>query len=442
MIKKRDFLDKNNLSEKIGVFFSSDLVKRIIKGASWILIGTVLSKLILLLSSIVVARLLGKEQYGELGILRSTINSFSMMANMGLGITATKFIAENITSKKRDIGEVIGFTIILSVFFATVIGLILVFFSDYVANIIASKHLKNEIIYSAFILLFVTINSAQLGVLAGFERFDLIAKGTLIGALISFVFQVIGTYYLGVKGALIGFGANYFLLFLFFSKSISKTAAKNNIKIVFNKFKKYKHLLIKISLPAALSGILVSPIFWLCNAILVNQENGYNNMAILDASNQWQQIILFIPTALSQLLLPILASYSNDKENFKKAFKYNIILNLIIAFVLFVIISFTADFIMAFYGKKFIEGSKVLVLMTLATLPMIVSNLIGQTLVAKERVWVAFLFNLVWGVSIIYLCYLFVNEYKMGVLGYAYSFLLSYIIHMLINLFYIKFKKE
>ena len=434
-------LSINNLVKKIA---GNDLaiLSRIIKGASWILIGTIFSKLMLLLSSIIVARILGKETFGEVGILRSTINSFSMMANMGLGITATKFIAENLHKRMKSVGEVIGFTISLAVIFALVVFILFITFSNEISIIIASEHLEDEVIVSAFILLFVTINSAQIGVLSGFEKFSVIAKTTLIGAFFSFIFQILGAYYFGVKGTLIGFGINYFILFVLFNRNIFLISKKLKIKITFKKISKYKSLFIKISLPAALSGILVSPIFWLCNTILVNQKNGYGNMAILDAASQWQQIILFIPSALSQLLLPLLASYSDDQNSFKKVFKYNLLINLAIVFILCIVILFTSNFIMGFYGESFKSGSLVLILMSIASLPMVVSSLIGQSLIAKEKVWIGLLFNLVWGACFISLSYNFIDSYQLGVLGYAYSFLISYIIHMMLNLGYVKVFKN
>ena len=38
----------------------------------------------MLLSFMIVARIIGKESYGELGIIRSTLNMFTLLAGMGL----------------------------------------------------------------------------------------------------------------------------------------------------------------------------------------------------------------------------------------------------------------------------------------------------------------------------------------------------------------------
>ena len=72
---------------------------------------------------------------------------------------------------------------------------------------------------------------------------------------------------------------------------------------------------------------------------------------------------------------------------------------------------------------------------------MIVSSLIGQSLIAKEKVWVGLSFNITWGVFFIFLVDYFVIGSQMGVEGYSYAYLFSYMILMIINVIYHKIKK-
>ena len=45
--------------------------------------------------SVVVARLLGRESFGRFGIIGGTIATFTVVATMGMGIAATKLVAQN-----------------------------------------------------------------------------------------------------------------------------------------------------------------------------------------------------------------------------------------------------------------------------------------------------------------------------------------------------------
>ena len=80
---------------------SSPIGCRLAKGAFWSLIGTVLSRSLSVVASICVARMLGKVGMGELGIIQSTVGIFSAFAGLGMGLTATKFVAEYRTKVPR-----------------------------------------------------------------------------------------------------------------------------------------------------------------------------------------------------------------------------------------------------------------------------------------------------------------------------------------------------
>jgi len=91
---------KNKIIYKIG---SSDIGKRILKGAFWSFTGTALAKLIVLLGGMLCARILGKVEYGEFGMIRSTISMFVALGTVGLGLTATKYISEYRECNKNKI---------------------------------------------------------------------------------------------------------------------------------------------------------------------------------------------------------------------------------------------------------------------------------------------------------------------------------------------------
>lgn len=52
---------------------NSNITRRIVSGSFWVLVGTIVSKIMVFVATIIVARILSKEVYGQLGIIRSTI---------------------------------------------------------------------------------------------------------------------------------------------------------------------------------------------------------------------------------------------------------------------------------------------------------------------------------------------------------------------------------
>src|SRR6516165_235420 len=86
----------------------SPLGYRLARGAVWSFVGAVVSRGCGLLSSILVARMLGKTGFGELGILQSSVGLFATFAGFGLGLTSTKYVAEFRLKDPARAGRVIG----------------------------------------------------------------------------------------------------------------------------------------------------------------------------------------------------------------------------------------------------------------------------------------------------------------------------------------------
>src|ERR1700728_1931673 len=77
-----------------GRVVSSPIGYRLARGAFWLLIGSLISRGLGMLAGILVARLLGKHDYGQLGMVQSTTGMFGIFAGFGMGLTANKHVAE------------------------------------------------------------------------------------------------------------------------------------------------------------------------------------------------------------------------------------------------------------------------------------------------------------------------------------------------------------
>ena len=259
----------------------------------------------------------------------------------------------------------------------------------------------------------------------------------MITGVVAFPIQICFTYFFGLKGALIGYGANFIVLWILNIYSVRKVAKHNDVKIYYVAALSVWKLLIKFSLPALMSGILVTPVIWYCNTLLVNQENGYDQMAIFDAANQWMAIIMFIPAAVSQVTLPILSKYSHESSKFNKVFKVNLVLNIGITAFVAIIISIVSPMIMNLYGKDFTVGSTVLMLLAIASIFISANNIIGKVIASKSKMWVGFFLNLLWAIVHITTAHYFINI-GMGAHGLALTFVLSYIFHSITQFIFIR----
>jgi O-antigen/teichoic acid export membrane protein len=417
----------------------SQLKMRILSGALWSSFGGVVSRGALLVSFIFVARILGDERYGELAIIRSTANMLVLFAGFGLGVTATKFIAEYKDVDKEKVAKVITMSSVFAYTISSAVAIATFLLIPWLAtNTINSPHLIDELRISIIILWAAAINGAQNGVLIGFEEFKTVANIQAFVGVFSFFSLIIGASLYQVKGVVIALSLNSLFSCILSFISIRKIAVKSNIAIYSSRWRDEIKLLWKYSLPATLGGLMVAPVIWACNAMLINRTDGYSQMAIFDVANQWFMAILFIPSLAGRVVLPLLSNLvgEGDKDNYFKVLKLSIIANGSIALVVAGIVSVMAPIIMQGYGESFVSGYKVLIYLSCAAVLVSINNVVAQVISSQSKMWHGFFINMIWACSMVIFSWNLLNE-KNGAEGLALAYLCSYAVHSLVQLIYV-----
>lgn len=416
---------------------NSPLTKRIVSGAFWSILGTATAKFIVLSAGIVCANILGKQGYGELGIVRSTINLFVVLGTVGLGITATKFISQYKSNNKHKVESVVNITTLFTLCSAIVITFAFFLLSGYIAgNTLNAPNLTSAIRFSSLLLFTTIMNGVFNGILAGYEKFKYIAINTFLSSLIEGILIIIGAYYWGVNGAVVGFGIGISSLMLFNLFNVRRIFKKNGIKMNLLKINRDEiSIIYKFSIPAALSSFLVAPSYWVVRTILVRHD-GFGELGIYEAADQWRIIILFIPSALSNIILPILSNLTNaDKNNYKKALYVNLILNVLFAFILASMVALGAKYIMVTYGNGF-NDTMPLIIIAYSTVFSSLASVVGVSIVSRGKMWTSLMFNCIWSILFISFTYYFLKK-GYGALGVSLALMLSYLLHSLYQSVYL-----
>ncbi len=417
---------------------ASDIGSRIAQGTFWQFAGTALAKLIVLVSGIVCAHILGKTEYGELNMVRSTINMFAVFGFAGMGVTATKFIAEYRVSDKQHIGSIVLLTNNFAFLTGLIVTVAILLLANFLAyNTLNAPHLKSSIQVGAILLFVSVLNGAQQGILAGFESFKVIAINTFWGSISESIFMIIGGYYFGVPGAILGYGSGFFILYLLNSSAIRKLLRREQIDHRLSSFRKKDiSLLYKFSLPAALSSMIVAPVLWIARTMLV-RSSGFGELAVYEAADQWRIMILFIPAAICQVVLPILSSIVNDgNEKFWRVLRFNILLNAVVSLLLAICISLLSIYIVPLYGEGFTDPWP-LVFLAASTVFNSVSTVVGVSIQSRSKMWIGLLFNIVWGIMVVCFACLFLHL-NMGAKGIALAILCAYAIHAFYQFVYLR----
>ncbi len=431
----------NNFIQELYV---SNTFRRILSGSFWNAILNLWGKGISFVGTVIIIRIIGREAFGEFGMLNTTVSMFGMFTSFSISQTATKFIAEFRNSDKEKAGRIIG----LSFLFSGFLGLLLFISVFLFADILAAKslnapHLANSIRLMALGLFFGSVNGAQNGIISGFESFK---SNTLVNIfLTSFltILKVVLAYLYGFNGAVIGMTVEPVLSYLttfFLTKSIIKS---NQIKTRFKGALKESRIFLSYSLPSLLVGLFVFPSNWFVMTLLAKSKGGYHDLGAFNAANQWFNVLIFIPYILVSTFLPVFSNLLAENKLFAvdRIIKNAVLIILMLFIPMSLLFLFFGDSIaIKIYGSDF-KGTGILLAVAVFTMiPQGISIVLGNLLGALSKMWFSFWTNVVWCAVLIGATYLFL---PMGAVGLLYAKLLSFSINFaLMFLFYLNWKSK
>ncbi len=424
---------------------SSPFGYRLARGAFWSLAGSVTSHVLLLLSSIIVARMLGKSSYGQLAMVQSTVSMFGIFAGFGLGVTATKFVAELRSTNPERAGRIVGLSGIVAAVTGSVMSVTLFVFAPWLAEHTFSAPELSDMLRIACTLLFLSaLYGGQTGTLLVFEAFRTIARVSIMVGLASFPLLIAGAYFGGLRGTVTALVLNLCINWALNNRALRKEARRHAVKVSFQHWRSELQLLWRFSLPVVLSSLMIGPTNWICGTMLVRQADGFGEMGIYNAANQWKMAIFFVPGLLSQVFLPLLSSGSAAEPGSRQSAKIigiGILLNGGTALAVALPVALLGHQIMRAYGPGFADGVGVLRALAFTSALMAVNDTLRQAFTSKSKVWTALMFNGLWAVSLLLLAGLLI-QHGYGAQGLASATLVTYMLHIgwqyLYYLFYIR----
>lgn len=381
---------------------NSPIGYRLAKGVFWSMVGSMISRGLMMCSTVLVARMLGKTVYGELGMVQSTVGMFGIFAGFGLGITATKHVAELRQSDPHRVGRIIGLSGLFAVGTGGVMASGLFFMAPWLAtHTINAPHLASVLKVGAFILFINALNGAQTGALSGFEAFKTIANVNLFVGLISFPILVGGTYLGGLTGAVWALVINLCFNWLLNHLALRKEARRYSIPFTIKNCCRELPIIWNFALPATLSGIMVGPANWTCRALLAKQPDGYNELGILTAALAFQNLLIFVSNMLSAPLLSMVSNAGESiSENLEKA---NILSTWILGVVVAIPLLCFPEIAELIFGHDYATRSfqVTFALVLFCTSIMMFNGGLARILAAKNLLWWGFFSNTLWASMLI-----------------------------------------
>jgi O-antigen/teichoic acid export membrane protein len=414
------------------IFQQQSIKRRFSKALFWTLIGRVIRSVVMMLVAILSARIIGKVDYGKLGIITTTISLFGIVGGAGLSLTNVKYVSEFRNNDVNKCEEIIFSSFAFSLLFGIVAFLLLFLFSDILAfSVFASPDLASLLRIAAISLFFVSLNSAQIGVLTGLEEFKTLARINVFAGVGIFILAFLALLIWRSLPAIVGaYSVVAFLEWVFTHFLLRRKLKIYGMKLKTCNIFKHASILGKYSLPVTLSGFLVIPINWFAQVCLAQSVSGYEQLGLFNAANKWRVMILFVPALANTIFVPLLSNvYSKGVKNcvvkfFWGSFSFNFVFS-VMPGLLFIIFS---PWIMSQYGLGFKEGWPLLIACVLSAVFQCLQSPISNIFLALGYAWIGLILNLMWGITFVILSYT-LSDY--GGLGLSLSYCFSYLIHFL-----------
>lgn len=412
-------------------FTGDSLRARFARGALWSLVGAITAQGLSLVASVVTARLLSAEGFGALGMIQSTVGMFGTFAGLGLGLTATKHVAQFRMADPDRAGRVVGLTFAVAVLTGGVVSALLCLGAPVLAeSTINAPHLTRELRVGSVLLLLNTLAGIQIGVLAGFEAFKTVARLNLLRGLLAFPITIAGALLWALPGAVWALVATAGVGVWLNRSALRGECAAAGVRVSLWGAWQERKVLWDFSIPAFLSGALVGPVTWLANTLLVNQPNGYAEMGVFNAASQWRSALLFVPGSIGQTAVPILSSLcaAGDKRRSRKAVTGAIALCAACATPTLLVLLLLKDHIMGSYGSGFSRRGPVLATTCVTGALLAIQTPVGHLITAMGRMWLGALMNAGWA-AVLLVCAAAFLARRWGADGLAYSYLCAYTVH-------------
>lgn len=388
------------------------------------------------LGMLIAARILGREAFGELGIVYQTIMTLEVFAIAGLGTTATTFVASWLQAEPERVPRIMvlcyGFTALTGSLFA--IGFTVG--ADWIAAaVLAAPALADELRLGGLLALLYALVAVQSGMLIGFKAFRDMAIANFLGGVVTATLLATGAYKAGVAGALYGLGIALALRALLNYLLIRRAMRRHGLHMRLSLPRAELPLLWRFSLPSVLTMALWTLATWSASVLLVRQPDGMAEMGLLAAANQWFSALMFVPGVLTQVLLPTYAERlagARPIEAGNLALRSALIILLCIVPIVALLIAFS-PWIARLYGPEFAAGDVVFAIAFLAAGVMAPYGALTNYLVARQRMWTRLAISLLWTVVLLAGAAILVER---GAIGVAVATLIAYVTRVTVTYVY------
>jgi len=399
---------------------------------AWNGIAYVVPRVAVLVAGLYVAHRWGQESFARYSLAAVTLMVVGNLVGASLGTVASKYVPEFARGDATLLGRGFASVVLLAVGFSVTLSVAVICLAPALARAFAVNPPITPLLeISGVAIAACVLNGPAVGLLSGSTKFKHAAFiSVLAGA--AFAASLVPLNDLaGPGGTLIALAAFY---------SVSAAAALFIVRVQLrqdvcrsrsHEVRARSITMLRYFAPMLLAAGMITPVVWLCNALLARSANGLSEVARFSAGYNWFAVASSIPAVLAQVEFVRMSKSraTGDSKGLARALRLFVAQNLLFVAPVVIAGAAIAGTLMALFQVDDAQARLCLRLLLASALVASLGNPAGMFLAVIDRIWIASLLNVGWA-CITLGCATWLRG--AGAVGVGVAFLIGYFVHFLV----------
>lgn len=357
---------------------------------AWKALNTIGLQGSVLLSTVVVARLVGLESFGAYAVMATTVMSAASLAQAGTSLTATKFVGEHLHSDPGQVARVLRMCAQLTLVMAGLMAGGLALGSGPLAtHLLGQPQMAPHLAWAGVAVAFQTLAVYMNGALEGFGAFRQVSRVGLLSGLAHLLLTGLGAWLLGLDGAVAGFVLSMAGRLALYGHALGAVRREHRIPARGRIDTGHWRELLRFTLPAGLSSLVTLPCHWLVTALVAREPGGLALAGLFMAATQIRLVVVQLPIMLNSVSFAVLSRLRGQHraDEYRQVFWANMAGSALLCLLVAGAAALLAAPIMAGYGSEFAAGQAVLLILLASVVPEVLALSAYQLVQSSGRMW-------------------------------------------------------
>jgi len=346
----------------------------------------------MLVAWVLVARTIVPAEFGKLNLMQTAITLLSGFGGFGLALAVTRQVAEARAVRAEVAGRYLGTALVLTLAGGLAVGAALGIGRSFFAGVLLhDRGLGSLIAASTGAVPFAALNTAIQAALMGLEAFRSTAIAQWLQGIGAGAGLVAGAVANGAVGGLLGFSVGQAVAALASYALLRREASGQSVVVSYRLRREEMRELWRYSLPTFCGFLAISSAMLVGQIILSHQHDGFSQVGIFNNAYRWHLAILFVPSAIAPLLMPVMTRLGARGRGREVAslFRGSTLGMLVLATAPAVVIAAAAPLVLGLSGDFYSRHPLPLIVLAAASVPAALNSVLSSTSVSLGaiRAW-------------------------------------------------------